>query len=200
MTDIRGRLKRLFRGYSRKGAGNLSVQFPDHTIGAGSYGGLSVLEFGEGTHLKVGNYCSFAAGVQVMLGGGHRTDWVTTYPFSAIDSRFTRFTGHPVSKGDVVIGNDVWIGREAIIMSGISIGDGAVIAARSVVTKDVAPYEIVGGNPARPLRFRFSPEAISRLLNVRWWDWADQRIAAAMPHLLSDEIEKFLDLAERGEI
>lgn len=192
-----GLLSKLRR---KGGARFLADRYPQHRIGRGSYGDLNVVEFGEGTTLTVGNYCSFARGAQVMLGGNHRLDWVTTYPFSAIDGRFSHFTGHPQSKGDVVIGNDVWVAREAMILSGVTIGDGAVIGARAVVSRDVPPYMIVAGNPAVEIRTRFPQPIVERLLALRWWDWPDERIAKAMPHLLSDKIEAFLDAAEKGEI
>jgi chloramphenicol O-acetyltransferase type B len=193
-----GLLSRL-RGGQRKRP-FLADRYPQHRIGRGSYGDLNVVEFGEGTTLTVGNYCSFARGAQVMLGGNHRLDWVTTYPFSAIDRRFSHFTGHPHSKGDVVIGNDVWVAREAMILSGVTIGDGAVIGARAVVSRDVPPYMIVAGNPAVEVRPRFPAPVIERLLALSWWDWPEERIASAMPHLLSNHIEAFLNAAEKSEI
>ena len=178
----------------------LADRYPQFRIGRGSYGDLNVVEFGEGTTLSVGNYSSFARGAQVMLGGNHRIDWVTTYPFNAIDRRFAHFTGHPQSKGDVTIGNDVWVAREAMILSGVTIGDGAVIGARAVVSRDVPPYTIVAGNPAVAIRPRFPEPIVERLRAIRWWDWPDDRIAKAMPHLLSDRIEDFLEAAEKGQI
>ncbi len=135
-----------------------------------------------------------------MLGGNHRVDWVTTYPFSAIEPRFAHFPGHPHSKGDVVIGNDVWVAREALILSGLTIGDGAVIGARAVVGRDVPPYTIVAGNPAAQIRPRFPAPVAERLRQIAWWDWTEERIAAAMPLLLSPDIEYFLNAAEAGEI
>ncbi len=178
----------------------LADRYPQFRIGRGSYGDLNVVEFGEGTTLSVGNYSSFARGAQVMLGGNHRIDWVTTYPFNAIDRRFAHFTGHPQSKGDVTIGNDVWVAREAMILSGVTIGDGAVIGARAVVSRDVPPYTIVAGNPAVAIRPRFPEPIVERLRAIRWWDWPDERVAKAMPHLLSDRIEDFLEAAEKGQI
>jgi acetyltransferase-like isoleucine patch superfamily enzyme len=175
----------------------LQDRYPQHSIGRGSYGDLEILSFGEGTGLRIGNYCSFARGAAIMLGGNHRPDWVTTYPFSAIDPRFAHHTGHPHSKGDVAIGSDVWVAREALILSGVTIGDGAVIGARAVVGRDVRPYAIVAGNPAVEIRRRFADPVIERLLALRWWDWPEERIAAAMPQLLSDRIEDFLDAAEQ---
>ncbi len=178
----------------------LLAEFPQHDIGAHSYGGLQVRSFGDDTQLSIGKYCSFAADVQVMLGGEHRPDWVTTYPFSILRAEHAGIKGHPASKGDIIIGNDVWIGREAIILSGVTIGDGAVIAARSIVRKNVPPYTIVGGVPAKQIRKRFDDDVISRLLALRWWDWSDARVNAAVPLLLQQDITKFLDAAEAGEI
>jgi len=178
----------------------LQAEFPQHDIGTHSYGGLQIRSFGDDTQLTIGKYCSFAADVQIMLGGEHRPDWVTTYPFNILRAEHTGIKGHPASKGNIIIGNDVWIGREAIILSGVTIGDGAVIAARSIVRKDVAPYTIVGGIPAKEIRKRFDDDVISRLLALRWWDWPDARVDGAVPLLLQQDITKFLDAAEAEEI
>jgi len=201
MDRISGLLSRVKRRILR--APNplmLDHRFPQYSIGRGSYGDLRVLEFGEGANLQIGAYCSFAKGVQIFLGGEHRTDWVTTYPFSALDARFRSIVGHPKTRGDVRIGNDVWIGREAMVMSGVTIGDGAVIGARAVITRDVPPYAIAAGNPGQVVRERFSPDVIKRLLAQSWWNWSDARIAAAVPLLLSNDIEAFLQAAEQGQI
>jgi chloramphenicol O-acetyltransferase type B len=178
----------------------LARRLPQYQIGEGSYGDLQVLEFGEGATLRVGAYCSFARGVQVFLGGEHRTDWVTTYPFSALHPQFSHIPGHPKTRGDVNIGNDVWIGREAMVMSGVTVGDGAVIGARAVVARDVPAYGIVAGNPAVLVRHRFPPETVERLLAVAWWRWTPERVAAAVPRLLNTDIDAFLSAAEAGEI
>ena len=178
----------------------LARRYPEYVVGRGSYGGLTVVEFGEGAKLHLGAYCSIAAGVHVFLGGEHRTDWVTTYPFNALDPRFALITGHPRTRGDVTIGNDVWIGHEAVVMSGVTVGDGAVIGARAVVAKDVAPYTIVAGNPAVMVRSRFPADIVARLSAVGWWNWSEDRIAAAVPLLLSTNIEAFLAAAESGAI
>ena len=178
----------------------LAPKLQKYEIGRGSYGSLKVLDFGEGATLRVGAYCSFANGVQVFLGGEHRTDWVTTYPFSALDSRFAGIKGHPRTRGDVTIGSDVWIGREAMILSGVSIGHGAVVGARAVVARDVPPYGVVAGNPSSFIRSRFTPDVVERLLAVAWWNWPAERVEAAVPLLLNPDIKAFLDAAERGEI
>jgi len=121
---------------------------------------------GEEEGLIIGKYCSIAANVTIMLGGNHRYDWITTYPFSVIWPAYSYIKGHPKSKGFVVIGNDVWIGRNAMIMSGVHIGDGAVVGAGSIITKDVPPYAIVAGNPAKVVRYRFNEDQIERLLRI----------------------------------
>ncbi|MBW4474846.1 MAG: CatB-related O-acetyltransferase [Stenomitos rutilans HA7619-LM2] len=145
------------------------------SIGRFSYGweNVSIMQFGEGASLIVGSFCSIASGVTIFLGGNHRTDWITTFPFGHIfveQLGGTDIKGHPATKGDVVIGNDVWLGHNSTVMSGISIGDGAVIAANSHVVKDVSAYSIVGGNPAKEIKVRFDPEICRLLLELRWWD------------------------------
>jgi acetyltransferase-like isoleucine patch superfamily enzyme len=173
-------------------------RYAAHTIGNYSYGVNSPLVLTNtvgaktGT-LTIGKYCSIASGVTIMLGGEHRPDWVTTYPFSVIFKRFANIKGTPTTKGDVVIGSDVWIGQDVIILSGVTIGDGAVIGAGSVVTKDVEPYEMVAGNPARMIRKRFDDRTISKLLAIKWWNWKMKRISENMPFLLSSKIEEFIE-------
>ncbi len=174
-------------------------RYPQYEIGRGTYGDLTVRSWREGATLRIGSFCSIASGVQIFLGGEHRTDWVTTYPFSALWEKAGQIKGHPRSKGDVTIGSDVWIGSEAVIMSGVRVGDGAVIAARSVVTADVAPYVVVGGNPARVIRQRFDDETVRRLLAIRWWEWDDGKIERYLPLLLSNRIDAFLEVAERED-
>ncbi|MHA1540990.1 MAG: CatB-related O-acetyltransferase [Alphaproteobacteria bacterium] len=123
--------------------------------------------------LIMGKYCSVGSGAVFMMSGnqGHRPDWTSTYTFYFSDKFKGGKSGY-ISKGNTVIGNDVFIGTEAMIMPGIKIGDGAVIGARSVVVKDVPAYTIVGGNPAKELKKRFDDEAIYQLLEIKWWDWS----------------------------
>lgn len=168
-------------------------------IGGHTYGKPVLRWWGEKARLIIGRYCSIADGTTIFLGGNHRTDWVTTYPFSALAGRWPEaksIVGHPATKGDVVIGNDVWLGGQCVIMSGVTIGDGAVVAARAVVTKDVAPYAIVGGNPAKVIGSRFPPEQVARLLALRWWDWPDDTVRRFIPLLLNGDIDAFLTAAE----
>jgi len=150
-----------------------------------------------GDRLVIGRFCSIAAGVKfIMNGGNHATTWLTTYPFPIFGAGWT--LPEPPAwphKGDTVVGNDVWIGHAAMIMPGVTIGDGAIVASGAVVTRDVPPYAIVGGNPAAILRYRFPPEAIARLLAIRWWDWDAARITRHLGHLCSGD----LDALERAD-
>ena len=158
-------------------------------IGDFTYGKPKVHHWGESATLQIGKFCSIAINVNIFLGGNHRTDWVTTYPFSVLTKYFPMangIVGHPATKGNVVIGNDVWIGNGATIMSGVTVGDGAVIGAMAVVAKDVKPYEIVIGNPARPIKKRFSDEIIEKLLILQWWNLSIEDIEKIMPLLCSD--------------
>ncbi|MBW4022471.1 MAG: CatB-related O-acetyltransferase [Proteobacteria bacterium] len=169
-------------------------------IGEHSYGNPRLHWWGEPSILKIGRYCSIAEGVEIFLGGNHRTDWITTYPFSALDAwpEAHSIEGHPATKGNVVVGNDVWLGHSSVVLSGVTIGDGAVVGARAVVTRDVPPYAIVAGNPARVLRYRFPDEVIAQLLAVEWWDWPDERVRAEIPRLLSSDVADFLASSERA--
>jgi acetyltransferase-like isoleucine patch superfamily enzyme len=179
---------------------NVSLAGEDLEIGDYTYGMPTILFREEGARLKIGKFCSIAGEVTVFLGGNHRTDWVTTYPFSEFPDEWPEakhITGHPASKGDVVIGNDVWIGIGATIMSGVTIGDGAAIAARAVVTRDVEPYCIVGGNPARLIRKRFDDETIRALLEIRWWDWPVDRMRENLTILMSNNISGILSSLAR---
>lgn len=163
----------------------------DCTFGEFTYGMPEVLEWGEGRKLVVGKFCSIGGHVKIFLGGNHRTDWISTYPFNVLSHNFPNavgITGHPMSRGDVIIGNDVWIGQNASILSGVTIGDGAVIAAHSVVSRDVAPYSIVAGNPATFARTRFSEEDIEFLVDLKWWDWPIEKINENVKILCSGDI------------
>ncbi len=164
-------------------------------IGVGTYGNPTVQSWGENARLVIGRYCSIAEGVTILLGGNHRVDWVTTYPFHVFDPAGEHITGQPASKGDVVIGNDVWLGDSCRIMSGVTVGDGACVAANAVVTRDVAPYSIVGGVPARLIRHRFGLDQIAALLEIRWWDWPPERIREAYDTLMSPDIDAFIQAA-----
>lgn len=171
-------------------------QLSRYKIGDWSYcsEGFKVMEWGEGASFQVGKFCSIADNVSVFLGGEHRIDWITTYPFNVLVPEGSQFSGHPKTKGDVIIGNDVWIGSGAVILSGVHVGNGAVIGARSVVTRDVPAYGIASGNPAKFIRYRFSSEVIEAFEQIAWWDWDIGMIKEAFPLLLSNRIEEFIQI------
>jgi len=141
--------------------------------------------------LIIGNYCSIGSGAVFMMAGNqaHRMDWVSTYPFAFQANIFKSAKSAYEKAGDTVIGSDVWIGTEAMFMAGITVGSGAVIAARAVVTKDVPPYAIVGGNPAKIIKYRFDEKTIAQLLSLKWWDWSEEEIKSAMPLICSKDAE-----------
>ncbi|NSL89804.1 type B chloramphenicol O-acetyltransferase [Chitinophaga sp. Mgbs1] len=143
--------------------------------------------------LIIGSYCSIGSGVSFIMAGnqGHRHDWISSFPFFYMSEipyfRQSRDGYQPA--GDTVVGNDVWIGSEAMIMPGITIGDGAVIGSRALVTKDVEPYAIVGGNPAKLIRKRFSDHHITLLMEMKWWNWEEDILKDLMPVLCSENID-----------
>lgn len=146
-----------------------------------------------GDKLIIGKFCMIASDVKfIMNGANHLTDALSTYPFAIFGNGWENAMEgkrYP-QKGDINIGNDVWIGYNATIMAGVTVGDGAIIAANSTVIKDVEPYTIVGGNPAKAIKKRFSDEIIAKLLALQWWNWDIEKITAHVQHLTGNEIEK----------
>jgi len=159
--------------------------------GSFTYGqnNINVVTSAPNVKVKLGKYCSIASGVKVFLGGNHRVDWITTFPFghtSKGEIDVSPVEGHPSTNGDVIIGNDVWLGTECTIMSGVKIEDGAVIAAHSHVVKDVEPYTLVGGNPARPIKLRFEQRIVDALLELKWWDLDIGEVRSIVPILCAE--------------
>lgn len=142
--------------------------------------------------LVVGSFCSIGSGAAFIMAGnqGHRNEWISTFPFFhyPYEPRFENAADGYLPAGDTVIGHDVWIGSEAVIMPGVRVGSGAVIGTRALVSRDVEPYTIVGGNPARPIRKRFADAEIAMLLEAAWWDWEDDEIRQAMPLFTSADV------------
>jgi acetyltransferase-like isoleucine patch superfamily enzyme len=171
-----------------------------HLTGRHSYGieHIKIRSWREGAHLFIGGFCSIADNQTIFLGGNHRADWTTTFPFGHIfNEKFPAGQinghGHPATKGHVIIENDVWIGSGCTIMSGIRIGTGSILAAQSVVTKDVEPYTVVGGNPAKPIKRRFADHIIERLLEIQWWNRSDEEINEIVPLLQMPLTEEILE-------
>lgn len=166
-------------------------------VGDFTYGNPKVKEWGEDTKLIIGKFCSISSDVVILLGGNHRVDWITTYPFPVLTHEWptaSNIKGHPATKGDVIIGNDVWIGYGATILSGIVIGDGAAIGARSVVAKNVEPYSIVAGNPAREIKKRFNDETIKKLLDLKWWNWELDKIKENINILCGNNLNSLFEI------
>ncbi len=150
-------------------------------------------EFGD--KLIIGKFCQIAQNVKFIMGAAnHRLSSVTTYPFNVFGGLWQKNTPPHLQqlpfKGDTIIGNDVWIGRESIIMPGVKIGNGCIIAAYSVVTKDIEPYSVVGGNPAKFIKKRFDDELINLLMELKWWDFSPEKLVEFLPLLCETNLEK----------
>ncbi len=146
-----------------------------------------------GDKLIIGKFCAIARGVKfIMNGANHKISGISTYPFQIFGNGWEKVMPRPGDlpfKGDTIVGNDVWMGYEALIMPGVTIGNGAIVSSRSVVVSDVAAYTIVGGNPAKPIRERFSPEAIASLEAIAWWHWPIERVTEHLDLIVSGDVE-----------
>lgn len=150
--------------------------------------------------LIIGKFCQIATGVRfIMNGSNHAMEGISTYPFKVCGGKWGEASFDVKSKGDTVIGNDVWIGNSATVMQGIKIGDGAIIGTNSLVTKDVEPYTIVGGNPAREIRKRFDDEIIHFLLQLKWWDWDVKKITDHLDLITSANISELKRIYEENK-
>lgn len=168
------------------------------SIGAYSYGRPKVRFAESGRMLTIGRYCSIADKVEILLGGDHRLDWVSTYPFAAMTGLWPDVEAsdaYHASRGDVVIGSDVWLGSGCLILSGVTIGHGAVVAAHAVVTRDVPPYAVVAGNPGRIVRHRFAPDIVAGLVETAWWDLEPAKVRALVPLLQSGRTAELIAAA-----
>lgn len=163
-------------------------------VGRHSYrvGPSNLVGYDESVIMKVGAFCSIAKEVLFFVRADHPTNTASTFPLRS----FAKGDGELRSKGPIIVGNDVWIGQRSSIMSGVKIGDGAIIAAGSVVTKDLAPYSLVAGNPAVVKRFRCSPETVERMAQIAWWEWSDKLISERID-LFDLPIESFVEEVEK---
>jgi acetyltransferase-like isoleucine patch superfamily enzyme len=164
--------------------------------GRHTYGDPNII-WGEyhGGKVTTGAFCSIDSTSTFILGGNHSIDWVTTFPFMCLPAEFPSLSHLPdcaSTKGDVTIGNDVWIGRNAVVMSGVNIADGCVLGACSVLAKDLPPYSIAVGNPARVVKKRFDEEQIESLMAIKWWDWPLDKIIDNALLLCSSRIDEFI--------
>lgn len=165
------------------------------SIGAYSYGAPTLrLYRGDQARVRIGRFTAIAPdGVIFYPGGGHRTDWVTAYGIRAVfDLPGAYEDGTPSSRGDIVVGNDCWIASDAVVTSGVTIGDGAVVATRAVVTRDVRPYAVVAGDPAREVRRRFPADQVEALLRIAWWDWPIEQVLEHVDLLCAPDVAGFI--------
>ncbi|WP_330202809.1 CatB-related O-acetyltransferase [Cyanobacterium sp. Dongsha4] len=151
-----------------------------------------------GDKLIIGKFCAIASNVRfIMNGANHPLNNFTTYPFAIFGNGWEeKMSVEATSKGDIIIGNDVWLGYNATIMPGVKIGDGAIVATNSVVTRDIPAYHIVGGNPAQIIRKRFDDDIISFLLKLKWWDWSLEKLTKYIPVLCSNNLQELKKIVE----
>ena len=158
---------------------------------------VNIITWSDQYKVHLGKYNSIGRDCNFFLHANHRADWVTTTsqllgPVTPEIADMHMNMGHPTCKGDIHVGNDVWIGATSTIMSGITIGDGAIIGAGSMVTKDVPPFAIVAGNPSKIVKYRFTEEQIEKLLQISWWDWEEDKIKDNAMSMWSSNIDDFI--------
>jgi len=188
----RKRVPKFYRGQEK-----FRARYPEYEIGLGTYGIPVVHDWHEGAVLRIGSYTSIADDVHIFLGGHHRTDWVSQYPFPAFVEEARHIGEFGGTRGNVLVGNDVWLASGCTILSGVTVGDGAVVAARTVVSRDVEPYSIVAGNPARHIRYRFEREVREALLASEWWLWPESEVRCVVDLLCSNDLSAFIAYAEK---
>lgn len=205
LTRLAATLRRLRRGRNPNNETRIHLDKLarrwNFSIGAYSYGRPKVRFPESGRRLTIGRYCSIADKVEILLGGDHRLDWVSTYPFAAMAGLWPGADA-PVdyhsSRGDVVIGHDVWLGSGCMILSGVTVGHGAVVAAHAVVTRDVPPYAVVAGNPAKIVRRRFDEATIAGLIEAAWWDLPPEAVCRLVPLLNSGRADELIAAAREA--
>lgn len=191
-ANLTGTKKSRLQSYAHQQE-KFKSQYPNYSIGRATYGIPVVYEHKEGTTLQIGAYCSIANNVQIFLGGNHRTDWVSSYPFPffmRMDEQFKFNYGG--SRGDVIIGSDVWLCANCTILSGVTIGHGAVIANGALISRNVEPYAVMAGNPAKLIKWRFDEPTRMSLLESRWWEWPEGEINKILDKLCSDHLDEFI--------
>lgn len=185
----------------QRSAKSFNKKYPNYAMGINCYGVPIIKHAHPDAKLSIGNYCSIASNVEIYLGGNHRADWITSYPFPHFFPEASHINDYEVTNGNVEIGSDVWLCQNSTILSGLSIGHGAIVANGAIVTKDVAAYEIVGGNPAKHIRWRFDEKTREILLQSAWWNWPEQELLKIVDLLCSDNIAQFTHyINERSKV
>ncbi len=185
-------IKRIFGVFYTR---DLYPQYKD-CIGKYTYGLPQIFKLEESSKFQIGKFCSIANDVKIFLDGEHEINNISTYPFGYFKGFTSQKRYKTKSKGKVIIGNDVWIGYGVTILSGVNIGDGAVIGAKSLVVKNVPAYTVVGGVPAKIIKKRFNDDTIEALKKIQWWNWSDKKIQNNIDNLKQDSLEKFLNQNE----
>ena len=188
------------RNRPKRTVARFKERYANYIIGKNCYGTPIIKSPLPQSELEIGSYCSIAGNVQIFLGGIHRTDYISTYPFPAFFKEAEHIKEFEVTRGKVLIGSDVWLCENCTILSGITIGHGAVVANGALVTKNVEPYEIVGGNPAKHIRWRFDEPTRQTLLELAWWDWPEEEILSITHLLCSEEISPLLAYAKNRKM
>ena len=170
---------------------------PGVEIGRHTYGLIKESFFvpHKNVPVQIGSFCSVGPGVLFICAAEHRVDTATTFPIQFVNGKIRNAPG-TVGKGPITVGHDVWIGARATILGGVTIGNGAVIGAGSIVTRDIPPYAIAVGNPARVIRYRFAPEIIERMQALQWWNWSDDLIRDRVELLTATGVDRFLSAVE----
>ena len=194
--------KKIYKNYFLRDNLKKEIKANLAEIGKWRYGNPTVYRWDWKSKIIIGNFCSLGPDINFYVGADHRSDWVSTSPlpasqFSETFKKANLIKNFSTSKGDIVIGHDVWIGGRSTILSGVKIGTGAIIAAGSIVVNDVMPYTISGGNPNREIKKRFEEEIIKKLLHTEWWLMEDKQIDELSKYLLSSDFENFFSFVKR---
>lgn len=182
------------KDYTPKPFAPTQWEYPTRKIGTHTYGSMEIIDSRGDDDVEIGKFTSIGPALKI-ISGNHNYKFISNYPFKSIDNHFWKplddISDH-LYNGKTIIGNDVWIGHSVIIKGGVTVHDGAVIAAGAMVTKDVPPYSIVGGFPAKVLKLRFSQEQIQKMLEIKWWDWEDDTINQNLDFIMTDDIDLFI--------
>ena len=167
-----------------------------------TYGVPTIITYDNTTKLKIGKFCSIAAGCKIILGGNHHIKWTSTYAFYQEPHLFPNYeklkVENSIKKGDIIIGNDVWIGRDVMILPGAIIDDGAVIGAGAVVAGHIPAYAIAVGNPCKVIKYRFTQKQINSLKEIAWWNWPHEKINKHIHLLCNEDIDIFINEVNKG--
>ncbi|HEY3325665.1 MAG TPA: CatB-related O-acetyltransferase [Novimethylophilus sp.] len=167
-------------------------RYPMFSMGICTYGVPNVRHWDKISNLTIGSYTSIAQNVEIYLGGNHHTEWLTSYPFPAFFPERSKHKNYGIIPRDVIIGSDVWLCDDCKILPGITIGHGAVVATGAIITKNVEPYAVMAGNPAKVVKWRFDEPTRKALLESSWWDWPPEEILGIVDKLCSENIEEFI--------